>query len=76
MTDLIQQAESTILQPVGMTVDDIEQVMGGLLSSSIDQADVYFQSSRSESWVLEDGIVKEGNYNIEQGVGQIGRAHV
>ena len=69
MTDLIQQAESTILQPVGMTVDDIEQVMGGLLSSSIDQADVYFQSSRSESWVLEDGIVKEGNYNIEQGVG-------
>ena len=45
MTDLIQQAESTILQPVGMTVDDIEQVMGGLLSSSIDQADVYFQLS-------------------------------
>ena len=32
-------------------------------------ADLYFQSVRSEAWVLEDGIVKEGSHNIEQGVG-------
>ena len=32
-------------------------------------ADLYFQHSRHESWVLEDGIVKEGSHNIEQGVG-------
>lgn len=69
MNDLIQQAESVILTPVGLSINDIDQVMGGLISSSIDQADIYFQSSRSESWVLEDGIVKDGNYNIEQGVG-------
>lgn len=69
MSDLIKQAESFILQPVGLTVNDIDQVMGQLLSGPIDQADIYFQSSRSESWVLEDGIVKDGNYNIEQGVG-------
>lgn len=35
----------------------------------IDFADLYFQSSRHESWMLEDGIVKEGSYNIERGVG-------
>lgn len=69
MSDLIQQAENIILRPVGLSIQDIDKVMGQLLSSSIDQADIYFQSSRSESWVLEDGIVKEGNYNIEQGVG-------
>ncbi|MBL4744258.1 MAG: metalloprotease TldD [Cycloclasticus sp.] len=69
MSDLIKQAESFILQPVGLTVNDIDQVMGQMLSGPIDQADIYFQSSRSESWVLEDGIVKDGNYNIEQGVG-------
>ncbi|HIG78918.1 MAG TPA: metalloprotease TldD [Cycloclasticus sp.] len=69
MNDLIQQAESVILKPVGLSINDIDHVMGGLMSSSIDQADIYFQSSRSESWVLEDGIVKDGNYNIEQGVG-------
>ena len=69
MSDLIQQAESLILKPAGLSINDIDQVMGHLLSSQIDQADIYFQSSRSESWVLEDGIVKDGNYNIEQGVG-------
>ena len=35
----------------------------------IDYADLYFQSSHHESWVLEDGIVKDGSYNIERGVG-------
>ncbi len=69
MSDLIQQAESLILKPVGLSINDIDNVMGSLLSTNIDQADIYFQSSRSESWVLEDGIVKDGNYNIEQGVG-------
>lgn len=28
-----------------------------------------FQSGVHESWMLEDGIVKDGSYNIEQGVG-------
>src|SRR6185437_6374227 len=32
-------------------------------------ADLYFQSSYSKSWVLEDGIIKGGSYNIDRGVG-------
>ena len=40
-----------------------------MMGHSINRADLYFQTSRHESWVLEDGIVKEGSYNIEQGVG-------
>lgn len=32
-------------------------------------ADMYFQSSQHESWVLEDGIIKDGSYSIERGVG-------
>ncbi|MCB1829332.1 MAG: metalloprotease TldD, partial [Gammaproteobacteria bacterium] len=47
----------------------LDQVMDQLLAASIDAADIYFQNSRLESWVLEDGIIKEGAYNIEQGVG-------
>ncbi|MEE8618363.1 MAG: metalloprotease TldD, partial [Nitrosomonadaceae bacterium] len=34
-----------------------------------DYADLYFQYSRAEGWVLEEGIVKSGNFNIDQGVG-------
>ncbi|ORU89720.1 MAG: metalloprotease TldD [Cycloclasticus sp. symbiont of Poecilosclerida sp. M] len=69
MSNEIQHATATLLEPVGLSVNDIENVMGRMMSRSIDQADIYFQTSRSEAWVLEDSIVKEGSYNIEQGVG-------
>lgn len=39
------------------------------MAHDIDVADLYFESTRTESWVLEDGIVKEGAHNIDQGVG-------
>ena len=35
----------------------------------VDYADLYFQYSRGESWSLEEGIVKSGSFNIDQGVG-------
>ena len=35
----------------------------------MDYADLYFQYSRYEGWSLEEGIVKSGSFNIEQGVG-------
>lgn len=40
-----------------------------MLDHDNDFADLYFQLAQHESWVLEDGIVKEGSYNIEKGVG-------
>jgi TldD protein len=40
-----------------------------LLSAHVDFADLYFQYRRSESWRLEDGIVKQGDFGITQGVG-------
>ena len=69
MSELIQIAQQTILQPAGLAVRDLEQLLGELSGSQIDAADLYFQSSRLESWVLEDGIIKEGMHNIEQGAG-------
>jgi TldD protein len=48
---------------------NIARVLDSVLSHQVDLADLYFQSTRSESWMLEDGIVKEGSHNIEQGVG-------
>lgn len=59
----------TLLAPVGIDVNDLNKTLGLLYSKSIDQADLYFESSLSESWMLEDGIVREGSHNIEQGVG-------
>jgi TldD protein len=62
-------ALDTILSPVGMAHGELDRILGQLLAPGIDAADAYFQSSRLESWVLEDGIIKEGNFSIEQGAG-------
>lgn len=65
----LELVKQSILQPASLSETDIDRVMGTLLSASVDAADIYFQSSRYESWVLEDGIIKEGSHNIEQGAG-------
>ena len=43
--------------------------LDSMFQRKVDLADLYFQSSSHESWVLEDGIVKEGSFNLERGVG-------
>src|SRR5688572_15576353 len=62
-------APSSILSPSGLDEDRIANVLGSVMGYSVDYADLYFQLSREESWSLEDGIVKDGAHNIEQGVG-------
>ncbi|MBX9474183.1 metalloprotease TldD [Yersinia enterocolitica] len=48
---------------------DLFSVLGQLAERRLDYADLYFQSSYHEAWVLEDSIIKDGSYNIDQGVG-------
>ena len=67
--NLLNLVKQSILMPVGIQDSDIEKIMSRLLSSPVDAADIYFQSSHSESWVMEGGIIKEGSHNIEQGAG-------
>ena len=67
--DILNLARQAILMPAGIQDGDIEKIMSRLLSSPVDAADIYFQSSHFESWVMEGGIIKEGNHNIEQGAG-------
>ena len=66
---ILNQARQAILTPAGLQDHDIEKIMGQLLSSTVDAADIYFQSSHFESWVMEAGIIKEGSHNIDQGAG-------
>ena len=47
----------------------LSQVLADIHVHHVDYADLYFQYSRLESWSLEEGIVKSGSFNIEQGVG-------
>ena len=62
-------AQSTLLAPYGLDESAIESVFDEILTHDADYADLYFQYSRSEGWSLEEGRVKSGSFNIDQGVG-------
>ena len=67
--DLFSMADRCLLTPYEIDIDRLQQVFGQILTHQIDYADLYFQYSRTEGWVLEEGIVKSGTFNIDQGVG-------
>ena len=69
MSQALDIVRNDILATGGLSERDLEATLGRLREHSVDEADLYFQSTRSEAWVLEEGIVKEGSHNIEQGVG-------
>ena len=62
-------AKSVLLTPFGLTEADLGRVLGGIATHAVDDADLYFQYTRAESWSLEEGIVKTGSFSIDQGVG-------
>ncbi|MFY9259133.1 MAG: metalloprotease TldD [Gallionella sp.] len=66
---LFTTAEKTLWLPYSLDAGKIERVFGQMLAHRLDYADLYFQYRRSESWSLEEGIVKSGSFSIDQGVG-------
>jgi TldD protein len=66
---LFATAQKTLLAPYSIETGHIEQVFASMMAHRLDYADLYFQYSRAESWSLEEGIVKSGSFNIDQGVG-------
>ena len=69
MSGMLALARQSLLEPAGISEAELDRLMGGLMGGHVDYGDLYFQYSRHESWSLEEGIVKSGSHNIEQGVG-------
>ncbi|PWU27526.1 metalloprotease TldD, partial [Pseudomonas sp. RW407] len=69
MSELLSSVSQHLLAPGGLDVDGLQPILHELSGPGIDAADLYFQSQVSESWMLEDGIVKEGSFHMDQGVG-------
>ena len=62
-------ARSLLLEPFGLTDATLAKALAAIATHRIDDADLYFQYTRSEGWSLEEGIVKTGSFSIDQGVG-------
>jgi len=69
LTTHFDAATEALLAPASLDIANLQNVLGDMMSHKIDYADLYFQYSRSESWGLEEGQVKSGNFSIDQGVG-------
>ncbi len=62
-------ARSLLLDPFGLTEASLARALATIAQHRTDDADLYFQYTRSEGWSLEEGIVKSGSFGIDQGVG-------
>ncbi len=65
----LRLAEDILLTPYGLQDHDLRRALGLIGARGVDDADLYFQYSQSESWSLDEGIVKSGAFGIDQGVG-------
>ncbi len=62
-------AEALLLAPFGLSEASLAQALSTIGEHKVDDADLYFQTTRHEGWSLEEGIVKSGSFSIDQGVG-------
>jgi TldD protein len=62
-------AQQLMLEPFGLSEATLSQALALIGEHRVDDADLYFQTTRHEGWSLEEGIVKSGSFSIDQGVG-------
>jgi TldD protein len=62
-------AQGLLLEPFALSEATLGKALAAIGEHRIDDADLYFQSTRHEGWSLEEGIVKSGSFSIDQGVG-------
>ncbi|MFO6419810.1 metalloprotease TldD [Hylemonella sp. W303a] len=65
----IAVARELLLTPFGLDESHLLRALSEIRAHRVDDADLYFQYTRSEGWSLEEGIVKTGSFSIDQGVG-------
>ncbi len=62
-------AQALMLEPFGLSEASLSMALATIAEHKVDDADLYFQTTRHEGWSLEEGIVKSGSFSIDQGVG-------
>ena len=66
---MLKQVSDTLLAQSNLSHQSLLNIFDVMSHRHIDYADLYFQLSQDESWVLEDSIIKEGGFHIDRGVG-------
>lgn len=69
MPKLLTAVEQHLLSPSNLNIEQLHNSLHDIACQKVDYADLYFQSCLQESWRLESGEVKEGHFDVQQGVG-------
>lgn len=69
MTDVLDEARAVLWDAGGLQLSEVEALLGSLQTRDIDLGELYFENQRFESFSLEDGIVKDGVFSVDRGVG-------
>jgi TldD protein len=67
--DSFALARESLLDHTGLTLGALDRALAAAMTRGLDYVDLYLQLTRFETWTVEDGIVKEGAYSVDQGIG-------
>jgi TldD protein len=66
---IIPQIEQNILAANSLDLSFLNKQTAKLLQKKVDFCDLYLQCTTSESWSLDEGIIKSGSFAVNQGIG-------
>jgi TldD protein len=69
MPNIYQTVQHDLLAANGLSAEMLAQSLSLIGRHDVDYADIYCQRTAYESWHLEEGMVKSGSFQIDQGVG-------
>ena len=64
----ISVARDSLLESASLGDQQLDRAFGALMRPGVDWGDLYFSQYSSESWVLEDGIVKTASHDRGRGM--------
>jgi TldD protein len=67
--DAFAIARELLLEGAGLELAALDRALSAAMVRKLDYVDLYLQLTRYETWTVEDGIVKEGAYSVDQGIG-------
>ena len=69
MQSIPQNVAQNLLHANQLSAENLAQSLALIGAHHVDYADIYCQRTAFESWHLDEGMVKSGSYQINQGVG-------
>ncbi len=69
MQNTFQTVSQDLLHANQLSADELAKSLAIIGNHHVDYADIYCQRTAFESWHLDEGMVKSGSFQIDQGVG-------